>query len=207
MIGCLLNIIKIPKVIGVIWGGIMFGEIPWVMIVLPALKQSGLYIITYIIGIISILLLALLVKKMPKRTVEGTKILGKVSGFKRFLEVAEKSELEALVEKDPEYFYHLLPFTYALGISDVWIKQFETIAIQVPEWYDSYDEFDARRFNRYMRNTMESISSVPIIRETRGETRTSISFGFSSGDKSERGSGTGGGVSGCGFGGGGGSSW
>ena len=55
----------------------------------------------------------------------GLEMLGKVKGFKRFLETAEKEELESLVEKNPEYFYDILPYTYSLDVSEKWVEQFE----------------------------------------------------------------------------------
>lgn len=43
---------------------------------------------------------------MPKRTPVGNDILGKIKGFKRFLETVEKQQLEQLVYASPEYFYN-----------------------------------------------------------------------------------------------------
>ena len=58
---------------------------------------------------------------MLRRTDEGAKTLAHIQGFRSFLVTAEKENLEALVEQDPEYFYNILPYTYALGVSDKWI--------------------------------------------------------------------------------------
>ncbi len=169
----------------------MFGGIPWAFIVLPTLTQNVTYLITYIIGIISIAVLILFAKIMTKRTTYGNEMLGKLRGFKRFLEVAEKPELEALVNENPEYFYNILPYTYALGVSDVWMSQFETIAMQAPDWYAGYGgTFSTHEFNHFMNGTMKSAQSA-----------MSYSHSSSSGGSS------GGGSSGGGSGGGGGGSW
>ena len=53
--------------------------------------------------------------------------MARVKGFRHFLLVAEKDRLEALVSKNPNYFYDILPYTYALNISRKWIKKFENI--------------------------------------------------------------------------------
>lgn len=135
---------------------------------------------------------------MPKRTPYGNKILGKIKGFKRFLETAEKEQLEALVNENPEYFYNILPYTYSLGISDVWIKQFETIALQAPEWYDGYSTFDMYEFDSFMNNTRHTAQGVELTTGG-GSDYNSGSFGG--------GSSSGGGLSGGGSGGGGGGSW
>lgn len=185
-----LNIINIPKILGIIWGG-MFGGIPMVIIVLPALVQNSMYCIMYAIGLICIVFIAFFVKIMPKRTSYGTQILGKIQGFKRFLETAEKTQLESLVAQNPQYFYNILPYTYALGVSSIWMKQFETIAMQAPDWYQSHNSFNMHNFNHFMENTMKTAQS-------------SMSSSPSSSSGS---SGGGGGVSGGGSGGGGGGSW
>lgn len=187
MIGSLIGSIKMPKIFAVIWGA-MFGGMPWAMMVLPTLTQNTMYLITYIIGIISIAVLILFAKIMPKRTPYGNEILGKLRGFKRFLETAEKPQLEALVNENPEYFYNILPYTYALGVSDVWMNQFESIALKAPDWYVGHSAFSTHEFNNFMNNTMKSAQSA-----------------MSSSPSSS--SSSGGGSSGGGSGGGGGGSW
>lgn len=189
MIGSLIGAIKIPKLFAIIWGGI-FGGMPWAFMVLPLLTQDVMYSITYIVGIISIVILMLFVKIMPKRTPFGNEILGKLRGFKRFLETAEKPQLEVLVNENPEYFYHILPYTYALGVSEVWMSQFETIAMQAPDWYVGYSTFSVHEFNDFMNNTMKSAQST-----------------MTSSPSSDSGGSSGGGSSGGGSGGGGGGSW
>ncbi len=189
MIGSLIGAIKIPKLFATIWGG-MFGGMPWALIVLPAITQNEVYLITYIIGVISIAVLILFAKIMPKRTPFGNEILGKLRGFKRFLETAEKPQLEALVNENPEYFYNILPYTYALGVSEVWMSQFETIAMQAPGWYGGYSTFSMHEFNHFMNDTMKSAQSA-----------------MSSSPSSNSGESSGGGSSGGGSGGGGGGSW
>lgn len=181
------------KIFALIWGS-GFGGIPWLYIVLPCLLQNIIYLITYIIGIASIITIIIFIKIMPKRTPYGNEILGKLKGFRRFLETAEKPELESLVMKNPEYFYNILPYTYALGVSDIWIKQFETIALEAPQWYNSHDNFSMHTFGTFINSTMNSASSA----------MTSSPSSSSSGGG---GSSSGGGSSGGGSGGGGGGSW
>ena len=190
------------KLFGLFWGG-MFGGLPWIFMILPALQQDYIYMLGYIIGIIAIILMAIFKKYMPKRTPEGTKMLGKIRGFKKFLETAEKERLEALVMKNPNYFYDILPYTYVLRVSDKWIKKFETINIEEPEWYNSIDSFDYTRFSRFVDTTVISAQRVMSSRPSYSSSGGS-SGGFSS---SSGGSSSGGGSSGGGSGGGGGSSW
>lgn len=123
-----------------------------------------------------------------RRTDKGHELLEKITGFKNFLETAEKDRLEKLVFDDPKYFYGILPYAYVLGVSDEWVKKFEDIAMEPPEWYRGYGGFNTYMMWHFMSRTMESaaqaMTSAP---------QTS--------------SGGGGGFAGGGSGGGGGGSW
>lgn len=83
------------------------------------------YNILYLISFISIFLLGLFSIIMTRKTSYGEIIIAKILGFKDYLETVQKDELNALVEKDPKYFYNIMPYTYVLHISNKWIKEFE----------------------------------------------------------------------------------
>jgi len=168
---------------------------------------DGMYIFVYIIEAISMVLILTFLGIMPKRTEFGNEMLGRLSGFKNFLEIAEKEELELMVEKDPEYFYNILPYAYVLGVSDKWIKKFEEIysmeTTKAPKWYYNYSEdFNLKTFSRLTNNTFTEISKAMT-------TAPSIGSGQSSGSGSSGGGSSygGGGTRGGGSGGGGGGSW
>lgn len=170
----------------------MFCLFPWLTITLPAVLYDPFYLIETIIGFILLIFMTFIYMKGAKRTKYGLETLGKLRGFKNFLENAEKDELEGLVEKNPEYFYDILPYTYVLGVSDKWIKKFEEINVAAPNWYTGYNSFVfydfMDSFDDMMRQSNSAISSAP--------------------SSSSGGSGpSGGGFSGGGSGGGGGSSW
>ena len=178
-----------PKIFGLLWG-LGFGGVPWALLVLPALIEDQFYLIYYVIGIICIIGMVICIKYLPKRTPYGNEILGKIKGFKNYLETAEKEKLEAMVLQNPTYFYDILPYTYVLGVSDKWIKKFESITLRAPEWYDSDSPFDMLSFHTFMNSTMDSARSV-----------------MTSSPSSSSSSSSGGGMSGGGSGGGGGGSW
>mgnify|MGYP004610198837 CR=1 FL=1 len=177
------------KIFGLVWG-LGFGGIPWAFMVLPALKQDQVYLVGYGLGLVCVLGMVICLKYLPKRTPYGNEILGKLRGFRNFLETAEKDKLETMVIQDPTYFYNILPYTYVLGVSDKWIKKFESISLQAPSWYDSPNAFDMMTFGSFMNSTMTSAQSV-----------------MSSSPSSDSGGSSGGGSSGGGSGGGGGGSW
>lgn len=158
-------------------------------------KTNTLYINGFIIGTICIYIMFFMIHIMPKRTFYGKQIYGRIKGFKRFLETVEKENLIKYVEENPSYFYDILPYTYVLGISDLWIKKFEDIAINPPSWHVGSLNYK-NSSNNFMKSAERSLTSKP---------RGSSSSGYSS--SSSGGGSSGGGSSGGGSGGGGGSSW
>lgn len=180
--------IKIMAVIPtLIIGLFMASELP----IYYAASANNLTLIAIIFGLVMALVVCFFVRYMSKRTPYGNEMYGRVKGFRNFLVSAEKDKLEALVNDDPTYFYNILPFTYVLGVSDKWIKKFEGMTLEEPDWYESNTPFSIYHFNTFLSSAMNS--TVDRVVET--------SSGGSSGGFS------GGGFSGGGSGGGGGSSW
>lgn len=144
---------------------------------------------------------------MRKRTKGGNEILGKLLGFKNFLEVAEKPRLEKLVEENPSYFYDVLPYAYVLGVSDKWAKKFDSIAMRPPEWYygGSGMNFTPLIFQQMLFHSMFIMNTNMIARPAPPPSSNTGGGGFGGGGFG--GGFGGGGFSGGGFGGGGGGSW
>lgn len=153
---------------------------------------------TKIFASLLVLLGCILTCLMEFRTKKGALLTGQILGLRNFIEVAEKERLEMLVNDDPSVFYHILPFAYVLGVSNVWCKKFENIKIDKPDWYQSSDSdiFSTIVFMSILNNSMNKMNNVFI--------STPNSVSHSSGDF---GGGFGGGFSGGGIGGGGGRSW
>ena len=122
--------------------------------------MDKIYLIKFIIEAICMVATIVFLGIMKKRTSYGNEMLGKIEGFKTFLETAEKPRLEQLVMEDPEYFYNILPYTYVLGVSNKWMKKFEDIALEAPTWYYGYTTFNMYTFNHFMNTTYASISNA-----------------------------------------------
>jgi uncharacterized membrane protein YgcG len=171
----------------------------WTSLLKQTLSESLINLPSIIVNLTCLFGITLCLLFLDKRTPYGTEMLGKIRGFKNFLESAEKEKLDALVLQNPTYFYDILPYTYVLGVSKTWIKKFETMALQAPDWYDS-SNFDLREFDRVMGFTMSSCESAM---PTNSSNDTFISHNDSPNNTSS----SGGGSSGGGSGGGGGGSW
>lgn len=151
-----------------------------------------------IVVTVSYLLTSFFAINMNARTKESAKRLGKILGFKQFIETAELARLKALVGDNPSYFYNILPYAYVLGLSDDWIKKFEHINIEPADWYISPygDMFNMMIYMNIMDSIDHSIGDIidDQISESSSDYGSSGGFG-------------GGGFSGGGFGGGGGGAW
>lgn len=159
--------------------------------------ENATMISNLIFCILCFIVMYLAYRSIPRRNIENVRDLGRIKGFKRFLKIAEKEQLEALIEKDPTYFYNVLPYAYVLGVTEKWICKFETITIPPSEWYSTDLDYDIGRIMDITISTLEYADNTG----TNGWGNDT--FG---GDSSDSGS-SGDYCSGGGAGGGGGSSW
>lgn len=78
----------------------------------------------------------LLSRKIRIYTKEGKEKLGKIIGFKEFIDTAEADRIKMMVEKNPNLYYDVLPYAYVLGVSDKWIKNLDVIQNDYPNIVD-----------------------------------------------------------------------
>ena len=145
---------------------------------------------------------------MRKRTAVCLDWMGKLIGLRDFIETAELDRLRVLAEDNPEWFYHILPYAYVMGLSDIFAKKLEGLALPAPTWYvsdRSYSTWNYYSFHHSMAHSMalatRSLTTPP------PSSSSSAHGGGKHGGFSGFGGGGGGGFSGGGFGGGGGGSW
>jgi uncharacterized membrane protein len=81
---------------------------------------------------------------MKAFTIKGRKVMDQIEGFKLYLSVAEKDQIEELHPplKTPELFEKFLPYALALDMEQEWSEQFAEIMAQAgaengydPTWY------------------------------------------------------------------------
>ena len=142
--------------------------------------------------------LAFATRSMPARTGEGSAVLARTLGFRRYLATAEAGQIR--FEEGEDVFSKYLPYAIVFGEADRWAKVFATLATAggaaavapTVAWYTSPHAWTYASFgesvNSFSVTTAGSISAAA----------ASSSSGFGGG---------GGGFSGGGFGGGGGGGW
>ncbi len=146
------------------------------------------------IALISIFIFSLFTNITHKRSDYGVTKLEEVMGLREFIERVELDELKRMIEKDPEYYYHILAYAIVLGLEKKWAKKFSSFTLESPRWYSG----DQMLFNSL------AVSAI-VNRCDTSLTSNLVSQGSSSGGHIS--SGFSGGSSGGGFGGGGGGAW
>ncbi len=170
---------------------LLFGGVPLVFAFNFSAQFGLIFFIAQILGVLEGIFMISVSNRLHFRTVKGAELNAKILGFRHFIKIAEKSKLEALCNEDPTYFYNILPYAYVLGVSNVWIKKFEGIAMAQPKWYNA------------PAGHVFSISTCSHIMSSASRVSRISSSRVSGG----RGGSSGGGFSGGGSGGGGGGSW
>ena len=163
-----------------VWGGgfvaALLGQQPLPFVVGGALSGGLIFVFAWF---------------MPARTFAGARTLEKVLGFEEFLSRVESDRFSRMV-KTPEMFEKFLPYAMALGVEKNWVRAFEDIYRQPPNWYrGNFQTFQPRMFV----NDLSRMSDRAA--------KTMASQPRSSGGSGIGGGGGGGGFSGGGFGGGG----
>lgn len=139
---------------------IMFLYLP----IAKALIHKASYEVGVIFGLVTIIGIIEFVNIMPKRTVYGSNMLGKLDGFKKIL---ESSSVETVVNayKEYDYFYEILSFSSALNLSENWYKNFNGLIDNYPSWFKSNKTFQLKTVYKdliHLVNYIDKSSSVSI---------------------------------------------
>jgi uncharacterized membrane protein YgcG len=182
-----LSLFTIPFIGGEIFGLIMFAQVTSI---------SMCYVL-----VIAIIINWLFYELLKAPTLAGRKLLDKVEGFKQYIDIAERHELDFKYPKgrSPELFEEYLPYALALGVEQQWGESFAEILAQAqasnggytPTWYHG---------------THWNSSNIGNFTSSLGSSFTNAISSSSTAPGSSSGSG-GGGSSGGGGGGGGGGGW
>ena len=155
-------------------------------------------IATVVLSIVTMVFFALIMKRP---TIRGRELLDEMLGFKDFLEIAEKDELNLRnpPQKTPDLFEAMLPYALALGVEQQWSEKFADVLAAIrgpdggsyrPSWYNG--SWNTSSLSKATNSLSSGLSSAV--------SSATTPPGSSSG-------GGGGGSSGGGGGGGGGGGW
>ena len=177
---------------------LLIGIISSLIALQVASGPTFLVIATIVLMAIVVVVFAII---MRRPTGLGRRLLDEVGGFREYLEIAEKDEMNLRnpPHKTPKLFERYLPFALAMGVEQQWAERFTAVFASLrgpnhsdyhPAWYNgSWNSFDLRSTTANLSSGLGSAISSSVTPP-----------GSSSG-------GGGGGFSGGGGGGGGGGGW
>ena len=117
----------------------------------------------YTIAFISIFVVFVFTILMKRKSSYGEQIKSKINGFKNYINLAEKSQIDMLVEQNPNYFYDILPYAYVLDVSKKWVEKFENIPVPTNDMgnfdYYNIDSLDHLSDSVYVPSSSSSGSS------------------------------------------------
>lgn len=120
-------------------------------------------LLTCVLSNIFVLVIGVLSCFCNRRTELGVWYEERLTGFKEFLKATELDRIKLLVQQNPQYFYNVLPYAMVLGVTDKWVKNFDTIMTTPPDWYRSssmHGGFSAAQFAHDLEIGMRVVSST-----------------------------------------------
>jgi hypothetical protein len=106
---------------------------------------------------------AILLKPLIRRkTPWGHAVTERIIGFRQFMMDAERDRIERMMNENPAYFYAVLPYAIALGVTRQWASKFEGLLREPPSWYrsDTTQIFTAIRFAGSLSRTACAVRSA-----------------------------------------------
>ncbi len=175
--------------LGGVFVALYVGLVPYAVMETAPKAVAGL--LSVAIGMLSVTLIV--------RTKLYNEQMNGIIGFRNFILYTEKDKLEAMLEEDPQLYYHVLPYAQVMGVTDKWEDKFKALTVEPPQWLvdplGTYVSFVM--INRCMRVSFVAMNRHMAARPP----QAGGGHGFGGGGGF---SGGGGGFAGGGFGGGGG---
>ncbi|HLU06815.1 MAG TPA: DUF2207 domain-containing protein [Woeseiaceae bacterium] len=147
----------------------------------------------FVVGLVILMVVAIIVFAilMKRPTGLGRKVLDQAAGFREYLEVAEKEEMNLRnpPEKTPELFERYLPFALAMDVEQRWAERFAEIFANLrgaggapyhPAWYNG--TWNVNNFSHATASMTSGLSSaISSSAKAPGSSSGSGSGGFSGG--------------------------
>lgn len=109
---------------------------------------GSIYELSLFIGVICIIVMLLLAKYMPKRTIYGSKLYSKLEGFKDLLDNGNSKDYNSILDYNEDYYYDILSYTYLFNNREETIKKFNKVIKKECDWYEGINEYSFVKFNK-----------------------------------------------------------
>ena len=165
---------KVNKLIKVIIG------VPLTLItlyigIIPIISET-IMLITYIIGMILILISIFIYKLIPDRTKYGNEVLGNIIGFKKTLENLNVNQIKQILESNSNYYYEMYPYIYILDLTNIWIHKFEGLIDKYPDWYITKEPFSLNNFQNFINNMIFTVTQAMFKRQLTGQSSVHVEY-------------------------------
>ena len=131
----------------------------WLTFLLPIFSLMAEYLISYFIATLSIIVILVLYRYMPKRTTLGTRLRNEIEGYKTFLK--DDNYIVEQLKKNKYFLYELLPYSYIFGLNDEIIKLIKYYNPSKPKNYIIGNEYTPTKYynsiNRFI-NTLNNVN-------------------------------------------------
>ena len=107
----------------------------------PTFRNNRVYILTFFISLICILINLFLYKYMPRRTIYGSRKYSKIEGFIAFITEGKFSDIEEIIKENPNYLFDILPYAYSLNIENEVFDMIKETKPAKPEWWELKSEY------------------------------------------------------------------
>lgn len=99
---------------------------------------------------------------MPRRTLQGTRLLEQVRGYEEFIARVDRDRIDRTL-LTPEQFEQGLPYAMAFGLSRRWSQAFAAVLTTPPRWYGGTFDPDAfgSDLDRFCVSTAQVLQSSP----------------------------------------------
>ncbi len=130
------------------------------IMLMTAFKRNLLYTIAFIIGFICSLIILILYKYMPKRTIYGNKIYSKIESLKLFINTCSNDEIQEQLKNNKNYLYNLLPYSYLMNCEERVIKLLKDFNTSLPKWYILKDDKTITKLNNSILRLRRKLKNI-----------------------------------------------
>ena len=117
-----------------------------VLVLCFLLGRRSIYQLSYFIGFVAVIIMLILAKYMPKRTIYGSKLYSKMEGYKMFLETCKSEDVKNVLDTNPDYYYDNLEYYYFYNNKDIVSKKFKNSC--KCKYFEAYKNNSFNRFNQ-----------------------------------------------------------
>ena len=132
------------------------------ILLVPSFRRNLIYSVAFLISLLSVLVILVLYKYMPKRTLYGSRVYAKIEGLKIFIDTCDKESLDLVTKKNKSYLYDLLGYSYVLGNTNKVVNLFKMSEVKKPSWYKLKSEFSVMKFFNSLNRLKSNLSNKDV---------------------------------------------